>query len=278
MIAGDGDGWVVLPDGTRRWGRHGAAGLLLYTGDAAGSGHVLLQHRAWWSHQGGTWGVPGGALDSGETPEEAALREFGEEVAGELGRVAYSGVHRQEHGVWRYDTVLGRLAERRLFTPGSNESSAIQWVAFDRVERLRLLPAFRRVWPELRAALGLRVELEVEAAAVLDGSAADPAAVAVLRDDLARLAAAGVAAAELPAGLAPVALHRWYPRVRLVVPEAAAGVAAVPGVEVVAAGAAGDTGDGAVPTVRVAAGARARDGALVVPPGWLLGPRGLLRA
>ena len=31
---------------------------------ADGTPAVLLQHRAAWSHQGGTWGLPGGALDS----------------------------------------------------------------------------------------------------------------------------------------------------------------------------------------------------------------------
>ena len=41
---------------------------------------VLLQHRAPWSHQGGTWGLPGGARDSHETPEEAAKREAHEEA------------------------------------------------------------------------------------------------------------------------------------------------------------------------------------------------------
>ena len=41
---------------------------------------MLLQHRAPWSHQGGTWGLPGGARDSHETPEQAAVREAHEEA------------------------------------------------------------------------------------------------------------------------------------------------------------------------------------------------------
>ncbi|MDJ0111319.1 NUDIX hydrolase, partial [Rhodococcus erythropolis] len=28
-MRGDGDGWSIGPDGTRHWGKHGAAGLLL---------------------------------------------------------------------------------------------------------------------------------------------------------------------------------------------------------------------------------------------------------
>ena len=72
---GDGDGWARCGRGHRHWGVHGAAGLLLRHGDL-----VLLQHRAPWSHQGGTWALPGGARDSHETPEQAAVREAHEEA------------------------------------------------------------------------------------------------------------------------------------------------------------------------------------------------------
>lgn len=77
---GDGDGWVLAADGTRYWGRHGAAGLLLWAPRPDGTPAVLLQHRAPWSHHGGTWGLPGGARDSHETPEDTALREAREET------------------------------------------------------------------------------------------------------------------------------------------------------------------------------------------------------
>ena len=72
-VRGDGDGWVVSDTGMHYWGRHGAAGLLLRAPRPDGTPAVLLQHRAPWSHQGGTWGLPGGARDSHETPEQAAV-------------------------------------------------------------------------------------------------------------------------------------------------------------------------------------------------------------
>ena len=37
--------------------------------------HVLLQLRAAWTHGGGTWALPGGALDSHEDSIAAAKRE-----------------------------------------------------------------------------------------------------------------------------------------------------------------------------------------------------------
>lgn len=79
---GDGNGWVVSADGARRWGRFGAAGLLLRTADPADPATplVLLQHRAVWTASGDTWALPGGARDSHEDAPTAALRETEEEA------------------------------------------------------------------------------------------------------------------------------------------------------------------------------------------------------
>ena len=41
---------------------------------------VMLQLRSGWSHEGGTWSCPGGALEYGEEPLAGALREASEEV------------------------------------------------------------------------------------------------------------------------------------------------------------------------------------------------------
>ena len=73
------DGWVTCALGHRHWGRVGAAGLLVHRAGADGP-ELLLQQRADWSHHGGTWGTPGGALHAGESPEHGALREVQEEL------------------------------------------------------------------------------------------------------------------------------------------------------------------------------------------------------
>ena len=79
---GDGNAWVVSADGDRRWGRFGAAGLLLRAADPTDPDIplVLLQHRAVWTASGDTWALPGGARDSFEDAPEAALRETEEEA------------------------------------------------------------------------------------------------------------------------------------------------------------------------------------------------------
>jgi 8-oxo-dGTP diphosphatase len=143
-----GDAWVDGPDG-RFWGTFGAAGLLLAHPDAG----VLLQHRAIWSHHGGTWGVPGGARKPGESAEDAAIRESDEEagVPPELVRVLGSSVF--DVGYWSYTTVLAVASE--LFEPylGDAESIALSWVPIEGVAGLPLHPGLASGWPALRARL-----------------------------------------------------------------------------------------------------------------------------
>src|ERR1700712_666582 len=95
--------------GAMFWGRHGAAGLLLRAPLPDGGRVGLLQHRAVWSHQGGTWGLPGGARDSHETVEETAVREAAEEagLAAEQVVVRAALVTAKVSGSdWTYTTVV----------------------------------------------------------------------------------------------------------------------------------------------------------------------------
>ena len=109
---GDGDGWTRCALGHRHWGIFGAAGLLLRHADA-GVERVLLQHRALWSHHGGTWGVLGGARNSGETAAYAAQREAAEEAGVVPDSYAVVGEFVDDHGGWSYTTVVGRAPSAR---------------------------------------------------------------------------------------------------------------------------------------------------------------------
>jgi 8-oxo-dGTP pyrophosphatase MutT (NUDIX family) len=150
-VIGDGNGWVSCTQGHRHWGRHGAAGLLVCHHDASvGSTHVLLQHRAAWSHHGDTWGIPGGARDSHETPEQAALREAVEEAGVEVDLLLVSGSHVDDHGGWTYVTVIAEATSMAPVQVRNFESVELRWVAVDDVERLPLHPGFAVTWPLLR--------------------------------------------------------------------------------------------------------------------------------
>ncbi|SDR68154.1 8-oxo-dGTP diphosphatase [Corynebacterium timonense] len=140
-MEGDGNGWVDGPNGLRLWGRFGAAGLFLQAGDS-----VLLQHRAPWTAQGNTWGLPGGARDSHETVAEAALREAVEEcdIDTSLVRVRDALVTAGpfESG-WTYTTVLAATTTGQPIevTPNA-ESEDLRWVPIDDVRSLPLHPGF----------------------------------------------------------------------------------------------------------------------------------------
>jgi 8-oxo-dGTP diphosphatase len=155
-VRGDGDGWVLSDNGGHFWGRHGAAGLLLRAPRPDGRAAVLLQHRAVWSHQGGTWGLPGGARDSHETPEQAAVREANEEAGllVEQLTVRTSVVTSEVPGpggpAWTYTTVIADAPELLDTTP-NRESAELRWVAEDDVADLPLHPGFAASWDRLRS-------------------------------------------------------------------------------------------------------------------------------
>ena len=154
-MQGDGDGWVISDSGAHYWGRYGAAGLLLRAPRPDGTPAVLLQHRAVWSHQGGTWALPGGARDSHETPEETAVREAHEEAGLPAERLAVRGavVTAEVAGIggtrWSYTTVVADAAEL-LHTVPNRESAEMRWVAEDEVDDLPLHPGFAASWQRLR--------------------------------------------------------------------------------------------------------------------------------
>ncbi|GAB2647608.1 NUDIX hydrolase [Nocardia goodfellowii] len=152
-MRGDGDGWAKDPSGVRHWGRFGAAGLLLRAPLPGGGSAVLLQHRAPWSHQGGTWALPGGARDSHETPVHAAVREAWEEAGINPAdvRVRSERVTTSAVSGWTYTTVVAD-AVMTLPTSRNKESTALAWVPEAEVDAHPLHPAFALAWPGLRAA------------------------------------------------------------------------------------------------------------------------------
>lgn len=193
MALSDGNGWVECRCGSRHWGRFGAAGLLLvhlpveqaeaaaghpprarqtessrgaaptrtrkFAGAALpGTSEVLLQHRAAWSHQGSTWGVPGGARDSHEDVVTTALRETLEETGIDAATAALLGVHRADHGTWHYTTVIMTVGQQRV-PRGNRESVELLWVPVEEVAARPLHPGFAEAWPVLR---GPRARLVVD--------------------------------------------------------------------------------------------------------------------
>lgn len=74
------DDWETHAESFRRtgfWGAFGGAGGIFLARD---TGRLLLTRRSARVLQPGAWGTVGGALDHGESPEEAVIRETREEL------------------------------------------------------------------------------------------------------------------------------------------------------------------------------------------------------
>lgn len=153
-ITQPGDGWIPCVCGHKHWGTNGAAGVLLIrtdpvTGQAT---YIVMQHRAAWSAEGGTWAIPGGAVSEGENSVEGALREAWEEAGIAANDISIVGAYDEDHGPWNYTTVFAVEKEGHQVQPyvGDDESIEITWVPLDDVNRLNLLSAFRSDWPHFR--------------------------------------------------------------------------------------------------------------------------------
>ena len=143
------DGFILCPCGSEHWGLAGAAGILAFR--ERESIEVLVQLRAEWSHSGGTWSNPGGAIGWSETPLEGALREFEEETAIGAGNLDVVGSIVRDHGDWRYTTFAARC-ETAEPVP-NDESLALEWAPLDGLLEGRLdrpvHPAFAEDLPRL---------------------------------------------------------------------------------------------------------------------------------
>jgi len=138
-----GDGFVTVADGGVRWGRYGAAGVLFRHIDDDGVAWLFLARRSPFCHRGGTWGVPGGALDDGERPLEAALREFTEEVGSLPVSYAVAEVHEDDHGGWSYWTIVVDVDEPfPLPTTLNWETDEVRWVPVPELGTIALFDAF----------------------------------------------------------------------------------------------------------------------------------------
>ncbi|MCL1898372.1 MAG: NUDIX domain-containing protein, partial [Micrococcales bacterium] len=292
-----GDGWQQCQVcDAFHWGVFGAAGLLVHR-----DGEVLLQLRAARTHQAGTWGLPGGARQNGESPTQAAIRESAEEIGLESQMIHLQWWGISDHQSWSYTTVVAEASPELHVRPSNWETAELRWVPVDQVANQEdLHPGFRRAWPQYKPWIGQQATLIVDAANVVghrpDGWWKDrPAAATKLRDQLVTLASRGIADVSLRGQAKSPAspnqndstpfLAGWWPQIEMVVEGQANALTPVQGVKVVKAPGEGDAeiaaraqlhltaglGPVVVATADRALAARIDQlGASVMPPGMLL--------
>lgn len=201
---------------------------------------VVLQHRAPWSHLGGTWALPGGALHPGETPVQGALREAAEEAGVDAASVRVLATSALHHPDWSYTTVIARATPGTPVAATDHESLAIAWSPVEAVTDRPLLPAFADAWPTLRSMLDGDPTVVVDGANVVgsrpDGWWRDRRGAAErLLSQLDDVAGRGV-----PADLLGLPGETWWPSWHLVTEGAARGVESTERVAVTSAPGSGD--------------------------------------
>lgn len=129
------------------WGSQGAGAIFM----AEDTGRILLQHRSSYVNEPNTWGVIGGAIDSGEDPKEAMEREVQEET-GYHGPMKSESLYTFKSGKFRYHNFLVTVPHE--FEPKHGwESQGHVWTTLDDLpEPLHF--GFKEALPSLRHKLG----------------------------------------------------------------------------------------------------------------------------
>lgn len=114
---------------------HAVAGILL------DEGRVLLTQRAEGQSFPRMWEFPGGKVEPGESPEEALIREFHEEVGITIAApVPYDRIHYRGPGGRDITVDFFRVGSFRG-VPRALEVAAVAWVALGDLAEVDFIPA-----------------------------------------------------------------------------------------------------------------------------------------
>ncbi len=137
------DRWTICAADHVHWGANGGAGLLLRYRPHKGEPTFLLAQRSRWVDEGGRWGMPGGAIRDGESPDMAARREAIEEI-GELPAYRVTDRGTQDcGGGWQFH-VISADVDRPFDAYCLTETDATGWFTVEQMDNLALHPGLRR--------------------------------------------------------------------------------------------------------------------------------------
>lgn len=143
-----GDGYVKKTDGSKGpWGKYGASGVMLrHRGEDGVDRYLLVQRGKGLSSNVGKWQLPGGGIDSNETPFQGAAREVIEELGFKPEDVAKGRVHGfhevevPDTGGWKYTSIAATVPDQLVpDLSGENaqlETGDAKWLTLDEIQAL----------------------------------------------------------------------------------------------------------------------------------------------
>jgi 8-oxo-dGTP pyrophosphatase MutT (NUDIX family) len=135
--------WFFCRAGHIHWGALGGAGLLLRHLPSQGQPLYLLTERSRWIDEGGTWGIPGGAIHHGESPEETAHRAAAEQIW-PLPAYRVTGIVVQDCcGGWKFH-IVGADIDAPFTAYAARDTDATGWFTVPEMDHLRLYSGVRR--------------------------------------------------------------------------------------------------------------------------------------
>lgn len=149
----------IVRDGSRRRPRCPRCGWTFYANPVPAAaalivhrGRVLLGRRARAPHAG-TWDLPGGFMESGETPERGLIRELREELGVGVRRARFVGFATDRYGAGGFAVlvILFRVVPTSLMVRPDDDVAELRWWPVDRVPYRKI--AFTGLRHLLRRAL-----------------------------------------------------------------------------------------------------------------------------
>ncbi len=115
-------------------------------------GRVLLAQRPPGKKMAGLWEFPGGKIETGESPEDALIRELREELGIEIAAAALDPVTFASHGYESSHLLMPLFGCRHWRgEPASHEGQELAWVPPDALAAYAMPPADLPLLPAIKA-------------------------------------------------------------------------------------------------------------------------------